>query len=244
VNLLTDALSWLTDPAQWSGPTGIPTRTLEQLRYSAAALVVAGLLALPVGLWLGHLRRFGQLAINVGNVGRAVPSFAVILLASQIWAIEEWPVVGPVSLFLALTLLAIPPMLINAYTGMSEISDDLREAARGMGFSGTGQALRVELPNSLPLVLAGIRISTLQVVATATLGAVVGAGGLGRYIVDGLAVRDNARVLGGAILVAALALIIEGLLAVLQRIAVSPGVRRAEVARPAGRLSGSTSSAS
>jgi osmoprotectant transport system permease protein len=240
VSLAGETLAWLTDPQQWSGPDGIPVRTAEQVRYSVVAIAAGAVLALPVGLWLGHERRFGTLAINVGNIGRAVPSFAVILLASSIWGIEEWPLVGPVSVFIALTLLAIPPMLINAYTGMSQVDDSLREAARGMGLNGRQQALRVELPNGLPLILAGVRTSTLQVVATATLGALVGAGGLGRYIVDGMAVRDFPELLGGAILVAALALVTEALLALAQRIMVSPGVRRADVAGSAGRLANTT----
>ena len=120
----------MTDPQQWSGPDGIPVRTAEQVRYSVVAIAAGAVLALPVGLWLGHERRFGTLAINVGNIGRAVPSFAVILLASSIWGIEEWRLVGPVSVFIALTLLAIPPMLINAYTGMSQVDDSLRGGSR------------------------------------------------------------------------------------------------------------------
>jgi osmoprotectant transport system permease protein len=225
VNLLGDALGWLTTAENWWGSFGIANRLLEHIRYSVSAIVVATLIALPLGLWLGHLRRFGTLAINVANLGRALPSFAILALSLTIFGLDELPFAGPITAFVALVALAIPPILINAYTGMAEVADGVREAARGMGHTGFEQVRSVELPNALPLVLAGIRTSSVQVIATATLAALVGAGGLGRFIIDGMAIQDDAQLAGGALLVAALAILTELAFAGLQRVAVSPGVR-------------------
>jgi len=225
VNLVSDTIGWLTTAENWWGNFGIANRLVEHIRYSLSAIVVATLIALPLGLWLGHLRRFGTLAINVANLGRALPSFAIIAFTFTIFGLDELPFGGPKTVFVALVALAIPPILINAYTGMAEVPDGVRDAARGMGHTGFEQVRSVELPNALPLVLAGIRTSAVQVIATATLAALVGAGGLGRFIIDGMAIQDDAQLAGGAILVAALAIVTELGFAGLQRFAVSPGVR-------------------
>jgi osmoprotectant transport system permease protein len=225
VNFLSDTVGWLTTADNWWGTFGILNRLIEHIRYSVAAVVVATVIALPLGLWLGHLRRFGTLAINVANLGRALPSFAILALSLTIFGLDELPFAGPVTAFVALVALAIPPILINAYTGMAEVPDGVRDAARGMGHTGFEQVRSVELPNALPLVLAGIRTSAVQVIATATLAALVGAGGLGRFIIDGMAIQDDAQLAGGAVLVAALAIVTELGFAGLQRFAVSPGVR-------------------
>lgn len=232
MNVLTDALGWLTTAENWEGNSGIPNRFVEHIQYSLAAVVVAVLVALPIALVLGHARRFGTAAINIGNLGRAVPSFAILLIAQTVWGLDELPVAGPITVFVALVALGIPPILINAYTGMAEVPDSVREAAAAMGFTPSQQVLRAELPVALPLILAGIRTSTVQIIATATLGAVVGAGGLGRYIIDGLSTRDFAEVMGGALLIAALAIVTELGFALLQRVSISPGLRRRASAVP------------
>jgi len=176
-------------------------------------------IALPVGIVFGHYGRFGNLAINISNVGRAVPSFAILVIAFQIFGLGDVPII------LALTALAIPPMVTNSYVALREVDPDVKDAARGMGYRELAQLLRIELPLAVPLIMAGVRTSAVQVVATATLAALIAGGGLGRYIVDGLARSDNPRTLAGALLVAALALATELLLAALQRVLVPRGIR-------------------
>ena len=219
MNLLQTTLQWLTDPAHWQGPDGIPTRLAEHLHLSIESVAIGALIALPVGIVLGHYGRFGNLAINISNVGRAVPSFGILVIAFQVFGLGDLPIV------LALTALAIPPMVTNSYVAMTEVDADIKEAARGMGYRELAQVLRVELPLAVPLIMAGVRTSAVQVVATATLAALVAGGGFGRYIVDGLARSDNPRTLAGALLVAALALSTEILLAGLQRLLVPRGIR-------------------
>jgi osmoprotectant transport system permease protein len=226
VNMLSGAWEWLTDAGTWSGSSGIPTRVQEHLWYSLLAVLIAIGAGLPPAVWLGHRRRFGTAAINLSNIGRAVPSFAILILGAQLWGLSEWAGV-PWAALVALVALALPPIVTNGYVAMAEVDDAIRDAARGMGMTGRQSLWRAELPVAVPGVMNGIRIATLQVVATAALAAVLGAGGLGRFIVDGIAVRDFPRVFGGALLVAALALAVEGLLALAQRAATPKGVRLA-----------------
>ena len=230
MGFLNDVLVWLNDPLNWQGRRGIVNRLLEHLQYSVAALLAACLLALPVAIWLGHRRRFGTLAVNVSNVGRAIPSVAFIFTFSAIIGIAVLPVIGPVATFVALVALAIPPLVTNAYVGMAEVPDDIRDAAKGMGMS-EGQVLRqVEFPVALPLIMAGVRTAAVQVVATATIAAFVGAGGLGRYIVDGYAVRDYVQVFAGALLVALLSIATELVMSLLQRALTPKGLRGGQLA--------------
>jgi osmoprotectant transport system permease protein len=228
MDALVAAIGWLTDPAHWSGPDGIPTRLFEHLTISAAAVVVGCLVALPIGLWIGHTGRRAFIAINLANVGRAVPSYAVMALILPIsLAISPQYGLAVIPTFLAMTLLAIPPILVNTYAALREVDRDLIEAARGMGMR-EGQVLRgVEVPIGLPIIIGGIRTAAVQVVATATLGAVFGYGGLGRYLIDGIARREFDRVFAGVILVAGLALATEFGLALLQRRLTSAGLRAA-----------------
>jgi osmoprotectant transport system permease protein len=219
-----DVVAWLTDPDNWQGPAGIPVRTWEHLVLSGASLAVVCAVALPLALWLGHIGRGGALAVNVTNIGRAVPVFAVLILLA----------IGPLGLgvrttIAALILFGIPPVLTNAYVGMREVDRDTVEAARGMGMTGWQLLRQVELPLALPLVLTGIRLAAVQIVATATLGAFVLGGGLGRFINSGFGRQDQAELVGGAVLVAALALLVEGAFELLQR--------RLDPVRRAGRLS-------
>jgi len=229
VGTLDDVLGWLTTGDHWQGEEGIPRLVMQHLQVSAWAMVVGAAVALPVGIGLGHLRRGGLVAINVSNVGRAVPSFALLLLAVQIWGIGEAPgplsVVGSLPTFVALTALAIPPMLTNAYVGMSGVDDEVREAARGMGMNGRQLLWRIEMPMSVPLIMAGVRTAAVGVVATATLAAIVGFGGLGRLVWDGIKQQDDPKLLSGAILVALLAIVVEFALGLAQRGLVSRGLR-------------------
>lgn len=235
MEILVDILGWLTDPANWQGSNGIPTRLLEHLWYAAASTGVALAIALPVGLWVGHTGRGGALAINIANVGRAVPSFGVIILMVVLAGLGLLPVL------VALVAFAVPPILTNTYTGIREVDEQVRNAAEGMGMRAGQVLLHVEIPVAMPLILAGVRTSAVQVVATATLAAFPGLGGLGRYIINGLSVQDYAQVAAGAILVAGLALAVEGLLAGVQRLAVSDGLARANAEAAAeARLASTT----
>lgn len=217
---------WFTDPANWTGPNGIPTRTLQHIWISFAAMVIALVVALPLGLFLGHKRKGTLLASNVGNVGRAVPTLGVLIILASIAAIG----VGDLAAILALAIFAIPPLLTNTFTGIAGVDDEVRDAAVGMGMGGAAVLWRVELPLAVPLVAAGIRTATVQVVATSSLAAVVGSGGLGRYVVDGFALQDTTLIVAGAILTAAISLAAEGAMALAQRSATPKGIRGVSVA--------------
>ncbi len=219
--------SWFTDPAQWQGTAGIPNRVGEHLALSVPPVLLAAALAIPLGVIFGHTRRGGLVAISVANVGRAVPSFAVLVLAVPLalrlgLGLSYWPA------FAALFLLAIPPIIVNAYTGVRDVNTDVVEAARGMGLSSRQVLLHSELPIALALIFTGLRIAAVHVVATAPLAALAAGGGLGRYIVDGLATLDIPQVVGGAVLVALLALAVDASIGLLARMTVSPGLRRAD----------------
>ena len=226
MDVVTDVIGWLTDPAQWSGPDGIPVRTLQHLWYSLLATAIAAAIALPIGIWIGHTGRGALVAVNLTNLGRAIPSLGIIILMFTLVGF------GIVPVLVALVALAIPPIVTNSYIGVRSVDRDVREAAEGMGMRGRQVLWRVELPVAMPLIMAGIRTSAVQVVATATLAAFVGLGGLGRYLIDGLAQRDLPQVVGGAILVAVLSLLTELVLGRVQTLVVSDGLagRGAEAA--------------
>ena len=226
MDVLGDLIRWLTAPEQWSGPSGIPVRTLQHGWYSLVATAVAAVIALPIGVAIGHLGRGGVLVINLSNLGRALPSLGIIILVFTLIGF------GVVPVLVALTALAVPPIVTNSYVGMRSVDRDVREAAEGMGMTGWQVLWRVELPVAMPLIMAGVRTSAVQVVATATLAAFVGLGGLGRYLIDGFAQRDLPQVLGGAVLVALLSLLTELVLGRVQTLVVSKGLaqRSAEAA--------------
>ncbi len=219
MNFANQVLQWFLNGAHWQGDGGIPHRTFEHLAMSGASVLTAALIALPVGIAIGHFGRGGILAISVSNIGRAVPSFAVLVIAVELFGIGALPA------FIALVALAIPPMVTNSYIGMREVDADVREAARGMGMRGRAVLWRVELPIALPLIMAGIRTSAVNVVATATLAALVAWGGLGRFIVDGFGLQDYPMMFAGAIMVAILSLIVEFSLAGAERLATPAGLR-------------------
>lgn len=219
MNWLGEVVAWFSDPANWQGEAGVPHRLLEHLGLSAAALGIACLLALPLALWLGHIGRGGALAVNITNIGRAVPTFAVLVLL----ALAPAPFgLSTLSTLTALVLFAIPPIMTNTYVGVREVDRDIVEAARGVGMSG-GQVLRkVEVPLATPLIMTGVRLAAVQVVATATIAALVAGGGLGRIITSGFARQDQAELVAGAVLVALLALAVEAVMEVASR-TVDPG---------------------
>src|SRR5467141_1280948 len=210
---------WLVDPAHWQGSDGIPTRLVEHIHLSVESVVIGALIALPVGITLGHYGRFGALAINISNAGRAIPSFGILVIAFQVFGLGDLPII------LALTALAIPPMVTNSYVALREVDPDVRDAARGMGYRELAQLYRVELPLAVPLIMAGVRTSAVQVVATATLAALIAGGGFGRYIVDGFAQLNYPMTIAGAVLVALLALATELSLSGVERLLVPRGIR-------------------
>ncbi|WP_055566578.1 ABC transporter permease [Streptomyces atriruber] len=217
---LGDAWAWLTDSAHWAGDDGIWHRLTQHLVLTVVCLLLSCLIALPIALVLGHLGRGGTLAVNISNVGRAVPTFAVLvlLLLTPLGTWGEGPTV------VALVLFAVPPLLTNAYVGMRGVDRSIVQAARGMGMTGRQMLWRVELPLALPLVLSGVRIAAVQLVATATIAALAGGGGLGRIITAGFNLASTPQVVAGAVLVAVFALLVEGVFEVAERLA--PGWAR------------------
>lgn len=218
-------VQWFTDPANWVGPEGIPVRTWQTIVISALAMLIALVVALPIGLILGHTRKATVLATNVGNVGRAVPTLAVLIILASI----AWIGVGDAAAVLALAIFAIPVLLTNTFAGITGVDEEVRSAAVGMGMGGAAVLWRVELPLAVPLIAAGVRTATVQVVATSSLAAIVGSGGLGRYVVDGFALQDGTLIVAGAILTAVISLVAEGVMALVQRVATPRGIRRVSV---------------
>ncbi|MGH3586813.1 MAG: ABC transporter permease [Pseudonocardia sp.] len=205
-------------PARWSWG-GIPVRLLEHMAYSTLAILLALVIAVPIGAMVGHTGRGGFLLVGLANGLRALPSLGLLILLVIVMRIGLLPVI------LTLTAVAIPPLLAGAYAGVHNVDRAVVDAARGMGMREPQVLLRVEMPNALPLVLSGLRSAFLQVIATVVVAAYVSFGGLGRYLIDGLRQQDYPQMAEGALLVAALALTVEGLLALVQRAVVSPGLR-------------------
>jgi osmoprotectant transport system permease protein len=222
--MITSIWAWFTDPANWQGEDGIPNRTLQHLEYTAMAVLLAAVIAIPLGLWVGHTGRARWL-VSLANSVRAVPTLG-LLLAASLWLgpMISSDLAFTIPSILVLGLLAIPPLLAGTYAGVEAVPPAARDAALGVGMT-SGQVLRqVEVPNGLPLFMSGVRSSVLQVVATATVAAFIGLGGLGRYLIDGIALGDYPQTAGGAILVAVLAIVLDGVFALLQRRVVSPGL--------------------
>ncbi len=213
MNLLLEALAWLGDPAQWRGAGSIPVRLAEHLAITAVAVVVAALIALPVGVVVGHTRR-GQIAVvALAGAARAVPTLGLLTVLALVLGIG---VRAPV---VALVVLAVPSVLAGCYAGIQAVESHTIDASRAVGMSQTQVLTRVELPLAAPVIVGGLRAATLQVVATATLAAYTADLGLGRYLFTGLKSRDYAQMLGGALLVTTLAVVLELALAGIQRAA-------------------------
>jgi osmoprotectant transport system permease protein len=232
---VNSALTWLFDPKHWSGPTGIPTRILEHLGYTALTVLVAAAIAIPLGAIIGHTGRGTFLVAGLSNGLRALPELGLLTLLVLLTYVGLLPVV------ISLVILALPPILAGTYAGVRNVDRAVVDAARGMGMRGGTVLVRVELPNALPLILGGIRSATLQVIATATIAAYVAMGGLGRFVIDGNNAGPGSpdgypQMAAGAIVIAVLALVIEGVLEVVQRLAVSPGLRNAVTRRRTARI--------
>ncbi|KRF46615.1 ABC transporter permease [Terrabacter sp. Soil810] len=230
---------WFTDPANWQGTDGVPNRVLEHLLYTGLTLLIALVVAVPLGAWVGHSGRLRWL-VTGANAARAVPTLGLLFAVSMfVGPLIQSDLAFVIPSITVLVLLAIPPLLSGTYAGIDSVEPAARDAARGMGMTGWQVLTKVEAPCALPLFLSGLRSATLQVIATATIAASVSLGGLGRYLIDGLASRDYVQMVSGSILVAALALVADGLLALLEKRAVSPGIsgRAARVARSRARNS-------
>jgi len=218
MSFLVGLAAWFADPANWSGPTGVPTRLGQHVEYTAEALLLACLVAVPAGALVGHTGRGSFVVVGLTNSLRALPTLGLVIIVVLLTTIGELPVL------LALVVLAVPPVMAGTYAGIRAVDPTVVDAARGMGMREREVLLQVEVPNALPLMIGGIRSATLQLVSTATVAAYVGLGGLGRYIIDGQAVQDYPQVLAGAVLVAALAIVVDLLLAGVQRLVVSAGL--------------------
>ncbi|MBV1941439.1 ABC transporter permease [Streptomyces sp. BV286] len=210
---------WLTSSQQWRGDDGIPHRLTEHLTYSGVSLLFAALIGLTFGLLVGHTGRGAFAVATVANLARAIPTFGLVVLVVTLAGLSTTPVL------VALVALAVPPILINTFEGVRGVDPDARDAAKGMGMTGWEVLLKVEVPMALPLILLGLRVAAIQVVATATVAAYPGLGGLGRFIVDGLARNDYELVIGGSAVVVALALVVQALFTGLRHVVVSPGLR-------------------
>jgi osmoprotectant transport system permease protein len=222
MSVFADMIRWFGSGEHWRGDDGVPIRVLEHVEISGVAVALAVAIAVPVGLAIGHFRRGEFVAVTIANLGRAIPSFAILSIVFQLMLTYFADLAfGFVPTVVALVLLSLPPILTNTYVGVQSVDRDTVEAARGMGMSG-GQVLgRLEVPLAVPLMVAGIRTAAVQVVATATLAALIAGGGLGRYIIDGFAQGDTPQVLAGAVLVAVLAILTEIVFALAER-AVTP----------------------
>jgi osmoprotectant transport system permease protein len=231
MNGLHDLLVWFNDPANWKGFDGVPTRLVEHLVLWAKAMTIATVIAVAAGLLLGRSRRSGVLTNNVANIGRAIPSFALLVLGVIWFGLSDTPAI------IALVLLAIPPMFTFTFTGVRQVDRATVESARGMGMTETRVLRSVQVPLALPLILNGIRLSSAAVLATTPLAALIGGGALGRYVVDGFAVRDYTQVWAGVVLVVALVLINEALFALLiARVTPGPRTRRRRLRMPRAEI--------
>ncbi len=207
MSIFTGAWDFIVDPGNWSGDTGIGTRILQHLWYSVLAVALSAVIAVPIGLLIGHLRRGEIVVVSLVNALRSLPTLGLLTFLVLLMGLGVMPPI------LALVILGIPPLLAGTYAGIASVDRGVVEAARAMGMTELQVLFRVEIPNALPLILGGLRNATLQVIATATVAAYVNLGGLGRYIFDGLALYKYDRVVVGAILVAVVALVVDGLLA-------------------------------
>jgi osmoprotectant transport system permease protein len=219
MTFITFAWHWLNAPQQWHGPGGIPARIAAHLYYSGASLLAAALIAVPAGVLIGHTGRGGFAVVNLANAWRAIPTLGLLVLAVITLGFT------PLAWLIPLVVLAIPPILVNTYEGVAGIDPGLTDAARGMGMTPWQLVRKVEVPVALPLILLGLRTGAIFTVATATIAAYIGEGGLGRYIIDGLATSNYGEVAGGAAVVVVLALAVQALFAGLRWLVVPAGLR-------------------
>jgi osmoprotectant transport system permease protein len=214
------AWQWLTVSSHWSGSNGVPARLIEQVEYTALAMVIAAAIALPVGILIGHTGRGGVVMISLANIWRSLPTLGLLVLAFILSGGASWAWLIP------LVALAIPPIMVTTYEGVLGVDADLKDAAAGMGMTSRQALFKVEVPVALPLILLGLRTASIQVVATATIAAYISLGGFGRYIIDGLATNNYGLVAGGAACVVVLALVVQFAFAGVARLTVSAGLRQ------------------
>jgi osmoprotectant transport system permease protein len=227
-NIVVGFAEYVSDPDSWTAPGGLLSRVLEHGLYTVLALTVAALVALPVGLLVGHTNRGSFLALNLANGARALPTLGVLILVALATSIGLGPVM------MALVILGIPPILASTYAGIRNVDPAAVDAARGMGMTEREVLWGVEVPIALPLIFSGLRAATLQIVSTATIAAVVALGGLGRPLLDSIALRDYPQAMAAAVLVAGLAIVFDLFFATLTRVVVSPGVDGRKVTRSRG----------
>nr|WP_228047084.1 ABC transporter permease subunit [Saccharopolyspora sp. HNM0983] len=214
-------IAWLTDPAHWTGSDGVPAQTGRHLYYCVVSVALAALIAVPLGIGIGHTGRGAVAVVAASNALRALPTLGLVTLLALGWGIGEGPALA------GLVVLAVPAVLSGAYAGVRNAPADVVDAARGLGMTSWQRLWRVEVPLAVPLVLGGVRSAMLQVVATAAVAAYVGLGGLGRILLDGLKINDYAQMAAAAIAIAALAVLLDALLAGASRVLLPRGLRRA-----------------
>lgn len=223
--MIADLIAWLTDPAHWQGADGVPVQLLLHLYYSVLSVLLASVVAIPLGLYIGHTGRGSVAVIGVSNAMRALPTLGLVTTLVLLLGLGVVPTLS------ALVILAVPAILSGTYAGVRAVPADALDAAKGMGMTGRQRLWQVELPNALPLLLGGVRSAMLQVVATAAVAAYVGLGGLGRLLLDGLKIRDYAQMASAAILIALLAVVLDLVLAGISRWLVPRGLALAEATR-------------
>jgi osmoprotectant transport system permease protein len=214
------AWDWLTQAANWHGQGSIPYQFAAHIGYSALALLIAAAIGVPAGIAIGHYSRGAAQVAGLANASRAIPTLGLLIL------LFHYLTFSSLTWLLPLVALAVPPILVNAYEGVTGVDPQVKDAAKGMGMTTWQQVTRVEAPMALPLILTGLRTAAVFVVATATIAAYIGLGGLGRFIMDGLASSDYAPVAGGALLVVILAVLVLAVFAVLSRLLVPAGLRK------------------
>jgi osmoprotectant transport system permease protein len=219
VSFFSWAWDWVTQSGNWHGSGSIPQQIVAHLGYSGLPLLIAALIAVPAGVAVGHTGRGAVFVVNLANAWRAIPTLGLLILLAVFLGFSF------VTWLVPLVVLAIPPILVNAYEGVAAVEPDVKDAAKGMGMTSWQQVTRVEVPIALPLILVGLRTGAIFVVATATIAAYIGLGGLGRFIIDGLASDQYGPVAGGALLVVVLAVLVLALFAVLSRLVVPAGLR-------------------
>lgn len=227
MNGFLEGIHFLTNGHNWLGSDGIPTRVFEHLELFLVSLAIAALIAVPLGLLVGHTRRGQFVAVQSANLGRSIPSLAILSIMFLL-AVNLWPSLafGFVPTIVALTLLGIPVILINTYVGIQQVDADTVEAARGMGMNGRQVLFKLEVPLAAGLIMTGLRLAAVQIVATAGLAALIAGGGLGRYIIDGFANQNIGKVVAGSILIAALAIVVDVAFSGLTRLVVPRSTSR------------------
>ncbi len=224
-SVVVQIFEWLGNPVNWSGPAGIPTRTIEHLGYTGLTILIAAAIAVPVGLFVGHTGRGRVVIVALAGILRALPTLGVLILFVLLAGIGLMPPIW------SLVLLAVPPILAGVYAGISSVNENVVDAARSMGMTETQILFRVELPNGLQVILGGFRAAVLQVIATAAIVAYINLGGLGKYLIDGSQLSDSGQLFGGAVVIAVVAALVDLLMMLIQRSATPRGLR--VIRRPA-----------